>query len=49
MTEEAKGTNHEFLYTNTFLKYFLDRSNFNILPKEGPFEAGELLIIGNTW
>ena len=49
MTEEAKGTNHEFLYTNTFLKYFLDRSNFNILQKGGPFEAGELLIIGNTW
>ena len=40
MTEQGKGKDHEFLYTNTFLRHYLDRSNFNTLTKEGPNPAG---------
>ena len=42
MTEKGKGTDHEFLYKETFLRHYLDRSNFQVLSKDGPNEAGGL-------
>ena len=41
-TDKAKYMTQDFLYKNTFLKKYLDRSNFKYLSKESYCERGEI-------
>ena len=41
-TEASKGKDHEFLFRNTFLSKYLDRSNFKVLSRTSYCEPGDL-------